>query len=198
MIRHRLVPLFVMLMLMLETLTACSISADKSQDKSRSTRNSTEAVNKDDINAEADESEYLGSSESTPETTGMSEEAEGTLNENQIRIIVGNRSFTVTLENNESTQALRDLLADGDRTISASNYGGFEKVCQLGTTLPSNDKQTKTRAGDVMLYSSNQIVIFYGGNSWTYTRLGKVDDLSTDDLEQILSGSEKEITLSLK
>ena len=121
-----------------------------------------------------------------------------TLEENRIRIIVGDHSFIVRLEDNESAKALRKLLEDGDRTIPASNYGGFEKVCRLGTSLPSNDVQTRTAAGDVMLYSSNQIVIFYDSNSWAYTRLGKVEDLTAKELEEILSGPETEITLSVK
>ena len=124
--------------------------------------------------------------------------ADKTLEENQIRIIVGENSFIVRLEDNESAAALRELLKDGDKTISASNYGGFEKVCRLGATLPSNDVQTRTSAGDVMLYSGNQIVIFYDSNSWAYTRLGKVEDLTAKDLKEILSGQETEITLSLK
>ena len=119
------------------------------------------------------------------------------LNENQIRITVGNKSFTVRLEDNESAAALLAMLVDGDKTIPASNYGGFEKVCRLGENLPSNDVQTRTEAGDVMLYSSNQIVIFYGSNSWSYTGLGKVEDLSAEELTQILSGPENEITMSI-
>ena len=124
--------------------------------------------------------------------------ADKKLEEDQIRIIVGENSFIVRLEDNESAAALRGLLEDADKTIPASNYGGFEKVCQLGTTLPGNDVQTSTSAGDVMLYSSNQIVIFYDSNSWAYTRLGKVEDLTAKELEEILSGPETQITLSLK
>ena len=119
------------------------------------------------------------------------------LSQNEIRVTVGDNSFVIMLEDNESANALRDFLLDGDKTISASNYGGFEKVCQLGTSLPSNDKQTTTEAGDVMLYNGNQIVIFYGSNSWAYTRLGKVEGLSADELDNILSGPETELTLSL-
>ena len=137
-----------------------------------------------------------------PETEQSGEEEENSMKrneakENQIRITVGESSFIVTLEDNESAAALRELLLDGDRTISASNYGGFEKVCQLGTRLPSHDVQTTTQAGDVMLYNSNQIVIFYASNSWAYTRLGRVEGLSAGELEAILSGSESEITLSI-
>ncbi|MBQ6215114.1 MAG: hypothetical protein IJJ67_06825 [Oscillospiraceae bacterium] len=121
-----------------------------------------------------------------------------TLSGNEIRVTVGTGSFIVKLDENRSAAALKELLAEGDITVSASNYGGFEKVCALGTTLPSNDVQTTTSAGDVMLYSGNQIVIFYGANSWAYTRLGRVEGLSAEDLKSILSGPETEITLSMK
>ena len=144
--------------------------------------------------AETGETESVPEEEKTKETDMKTE----ILSENEIRITVGKGSFIVKLDENSSAAALRELLAEGDRTISASNYGGFEKVCALGTTLPSNDVQTTTQAGDVMLYSSNQIVIFYGSNSWAYTRLGRVEGLSAEDLESILSGPETEITLSLK
>ena len=133
--------------------------------------------------------------ETETEETGMKTE---TSSGNEIRVTVGTGSFIVKLDENSSAAALRELLAEGDITISASNYGGFEKVCALGTTLPSNDVQTTTSAGDVMLYSGNQIVIFYGANSWAYTRLGRVEGLSAEDLKSILSGPETEITLSLK
>ena len=144
--------------------------------------------------AETGETEIIPEEEKTKETDMKTE----ILSENEIRITVGTGSFIVKLDENSSAAALRELLAEGDRTISASNYGGFEKVCALGTTLPSNDVQTTTSAGDVMLYSGNQIVIFYGANSWAYTRLGRVEGLSAEDLKSILSGPETEITLGLK
>lgn len=123
---------------------------------------------------------------------------ESTLADNQIRVTVGSSSFIVNLEDNETAKALREMLADEDLTISASNYGGFEKVCQLGKTLPRNDNQITTEAGDVMLYSGNQIVFFYGVNSWSYTKIGKVEASSIEELESVLSGSETEVILSLK
>ena len=132
------------------------------------------------------------------EQTEMKMAYESTLADNQIRVTVGSSSFIVNLEDNETAKALREMLADEDLTISASNYGGFEKVCQLGKTLPRNDKQITTEAGDVMLYSGNQIVFFYGANSWSYTKIGKVESSSIEELESVLSGSETEVTLSLK
>ena len=132
------------------------------------------------------------------EQTEMKNADESTLADNQIRVTVGNSSFIVNLEDNETAKALREMLTDGNLTISASNYGGFEKVCRLGKTLPCNDTQITTEVGDVMLYSGNQIVFFYGANSWTYTKLGKVEEPSLETLEKILSGPETEITLSIR
>lgn len=132
------------------------------------------------------------------EQAKMKKTDESTLADNQIRVTVGSRSFIVNLEDNETAKALRKMLADEDLTISASNYGGFEKVCQLGKTLPRNDKQITTEAGDVMLYSGNQIVFFYGANSWSYTKIGKVEATSIEELESVLSGSETEVILSIK
>ena len=166
-----------------------------------STREQESETTKAEITEGTEWDGRAGSAESA-ETAGSDAQEETmkdkTLEENRIRIIVGDHSFIVRLEDNESAKALRKLLEDGDRTIPASNYGGFEKVCRLGTSLPSNDVQTRTAAGDVMLYSSNQIVIFYDSNSWAYTRLGKVEDLTAKELEEILSGPETEITLSVK
>ena len=105
---------------------------------------------------------------------------------------------TTKFSASESAEALKGLLADGPLTISASNYGGFEKVCSLGTELPRNDSQTTTQAGDICLYNGDQIVIFYGSNSWAYTRLGKISDGDGTELEKVLSGEEREITLSLE
>ena len=132
------------------------------------------------------------------EQVKMKKTDESTLADNKIRVTVGSSSFIVNLEDNETAKALREMITDEDLTISASNYGGFEKVCQLGKTLPRNDKQITTEAGDVMLYSGNQIVFFYGANSWSYTKIGKVEASSIKKLESVLSGSDTEVILSIK
>jgi len=158
--------------------------------------NNTGDFQEDNV-AQAESGVQMNTNESK-EQAEMGKKDETTLTDNQIRIMVGNSSFIVNLEDNETAKALRKMLTDEELTISASNYGGFEKVCQLGKTLPHNDKQITTEAGDVMLYSGNQIVFFYGANSWSYTKLGKVEDLNEEELESILSGSETDITLSIK
>lgn len=149
-------------------------------------------------NAVKTESGVQTDTNESKEQTEMKIADESTLANNQIRVTVGSSSFIVDLEDNETAKALKEMLTDEDLIISASNYGGFEKVCQLGKTLPRNDKQITTEAGDVMLYSGNQIVFFYGANSWSYTRIGKVEVSSIEELESMLSGSETEITLSIE
>ena len=116
--------------------------------------------------------------------------------ENLVRITIGDHALTVRMADNESAAALKALLANGPVTLPASGYGGFEKVCPLGTQLPSQDEYTVAQPGDVMLYAGSSIVIFYGSNSWEYTRLGWVEE--TTNLTGILGGNENEITLSLE
>lgn len=93
-------------------------------------------------------------------------------------VTVGDTTFSATFADNSGAQALRDLLAAGDITIEMSDYAGFEKVGSLGQSLPTSNRQTTTQAGDIVLYQGDQIVIFYGSNSWSYTRLGRIDDLT--------------------
>ena len=93
-------------------------------------------------------------------------------------VSVDGTSFSATFAENTAARALRDLLADGPITLSMSDYGGFEKVGSLGQSLPTSNSQTTTQAGDIVLYQGSQIVIFYGSNSWSYTRLGRINDLA--------------------
>lgn len=113
-----------------------------------------------------------------------------------MRIEIGDHTLTVRLAGNDSAAALTALLANGPVTLPASGYGGFEKVCPLGTPLPSHDESTVTQPGDVMLYAGSNIVFFHGSNSWAYTRLGWIEE--TANLSEILSENENSITLSLE
>ena len=96
----------------------------------------------------------------------------------QMNVTVSNVSFTATLENNQAAQALVDMMRNGPLTLAMQDYAGFEKVGPLGTSLPASDVQTTTQSGDIVLYNRNTIVIFYGSNYWSYTRLGHIDDLT--------------------
>ena len=108
--------------------------------------------------------------------------------EMKMNVQVGDYIFTATLENNEAVKELLDMMKEGPVTIEMDDYSGFEKVGSLGRSLTTSNSQTTTSAGDIVLYNGNNIVMFYGSNSWSYTRIGKIDDLS--DWEKALgSGS---------
>ena len=89
-----------------------------------------------------------------------------------------------------------EMMWENPVSIQMSDYSGFEKVGSLGTSLPVNNSQTTTHAGDIVLYNGNQIVIFYGSNSWSYTRLGHVDDLT--GWEEALGSGDVTVTFSLE
>ena len=108
------------------------------------------------------------------DNTGSEEE----ITEMKMTVQVGESTFTATLEDNAAVDALVAMMEHGPVTIQMSDYAGFEKVGALGASLPTNNSQTTTQVGDIVLYQGNQIVLFYGSNSWSYTRLGKIDDLT--------------------
>ena len=116
-----------------------------------------------------------------------------------IFLTIDNNKISVKLETNSAVAALVDLLKDGDITYTASDYGGFEKVGALGHPLPREDKQLTTESGDVILYMGNQIVLFYGSNSWSYTKLGKMQGFSAEELKEILTKNDPvSVTISLQ
>lgn len=105
--------------------------------------------------------------------------------------------LTVTLENNSSAKSLYDRLSNNDLTIYMEEYGDFEKVGSLGFSLPTNDESIITTSGDIVLYQGNQLTIHYGSNRWSYTRLGKIHNITQEELKEILGNSNVTITLSL-
>ena len=111
--------------------------------------------------------------------------------EDSMRLLIGETEVPVTWEENASVEALKELRPV---TIQMSMYGGFEQVGSIGQSIVRNDRQTKTSYGDIVLYSGDQIVIFYGSNSWSYTRLGHID-LTQQEMQDLLSGGDVSITL---
>ena len=96
----------------------------------------------------------------------------------KMSVTIGDKSFTVTLEDNNATRELVKMMEETPISINMDDYSGFEKVGSLGRSLPTDNRQITTQAGDIVLYSGNQIVMFYGSNSWSYTKIGRIDDLS--------------------
>lgn len=111
---------------------------------------------------------------------------------------IGDNTLEILPADNSSAAALLELLAEKDITVDMQDYGGFEKVGSLGSSLPTNDENITTAAGDVILYQGNQITIYYSKNTWNFTRLGKVQGLSADELKAILGDGDVSVRFSLK
>ena len=114
-----------------------------------------------------------------------------------MKITIGNTVLTATLADNSSVTALKELLSKGPLTIDMSDYGNMEKVGPIGTSLPRNDTQITTGAGDIILYQGNSLVIYYDRNSWNFTRIGKIDGVSQTELKNILGSGNVTVTFSL-
>ncbi len=121
-------------------------------------------------------------------------EGEAAMESDTFYVTVGGETFAATFADNAGAQALSELLAEGPITIQMSDYAGFEKVGALGQSLPTSNRQTTTQAGDIVLYQGNQIVLFYGSNSWSYTPLGRVRDLT--GWEAALGSGDVSVTFS--
>ena len=131
---------------------------------------------------------------------GMAASAENTTvqeGDNDMQMMIGETPVTVAWEDNASVEALKALAAEG-LTIDMSMYGGFEQVGSIGQSLPRDDQQTTTTSGDIVLYSGNQLVVFYGSNSWAYTRLGHITDQTPEQMKALLGSGDVTITLSMK
>ena len=130
----------------------------------------------------------------TEETKTEDEEAA----EMTLKMKIGDTAVQVEWEKNESVEALKNLCVVEPLTIKMSMYGGFEQVGPIGQSLPREDRQTTTQAGDIVLYSGSQIVVFYGSNSWAYTRLGKITDKTASEMKELLGSGDVTLTLSLE
>ena len=124
--------------------------------------------------------------------TGSEQEAEA------MKLWIGETAVAVDWEDNDAVRALRELVAGQPLKIEMSMYGGFEQVGSIGTELPRSDAQTTTRAGDIVLYAGDQMVVFYGSNSWAYTRLGRVTDKTAGEMAELLSNGNVTITVGTR
>lgn len=128
--------------------------------------------------------------------TTTDEDDDNNVNYSKMNIRVNGRTLTATMADNSSARALIDLLKEGDIVIDMSDYGDFEKVGDLGHTLPQNNENINTQAGDLILYQGRNFVIYYGNNSWSLTRLGKIDNISQAELKELLGEGNVTVTLS--
>ena len=129
--------------------------------------------------------------------TAIAEDITTEEGENDMQMMIGETPVTVAWEDNASVEALKTLAMEGI-AIEMSMYGGFEQVGSIGQSLPRDDQQTTTTSGDIVLYSGNQLVVFYGSNSWAYTRLGHITDQTPEQMKALLGSGDVTITLSVK
>ena len=123
--------------------------------------------------------------------------AEEKQKESEIVMTINGTPVTVEWEDNEAVSTLREAVRDNPLTIQMSMYGGFEQVGSLGMNLPRNDTRITPEPGDVILYSGNQLVVFYGSNTWAYTRLGHITDKTQAELRELLSNGNVTIVISM-
>ncbi|MCM1104364.1 MAG: cyclophilin-like fold protein [Clostridium sp.] len=126
------------------------------------------------------------------------DDAEGEEAETKMRLQIGDTTFTATLAENSSVDALKELMADGPLTLHMSDYANMEKGADLGVTLPQNNEQMNTQAGDIILYQGRTFVIYYDTNSWSLTPIGKIDDVDAEALRAALGTGDVTVTLSLE
>lgn len=115
----------------------------------------------------------------------------------KLYIKIDNKILTVALENNSSVNELVEKLKQEDITMEMSDYANFEKVGSIGFSLPRNDKNITTMPGDIILYQGNQITIYYDTNTWNFTKLGKIENITQKELKEILGNGDVTVTFSL-
>jgi len=129
--------------------------------------------------------------------TSEETQAQTTSSDMKINITIEGKTLPVSLVDNEATRTLVAALQKAPITYEADDYGGFEKVGGLGRSLPTSNRQISTEPGDVILYSGNQVVLFYGSNSWSYTRLGRIEYSTIDELKSFLKAGEGRVSVKL-
>ncbi len=129
--------------------------------------------------------------------TNTNQDDKTILETNRMNVQIGDTVLTATLVDNSSVDALKETLSDGPISIDMRDYGSMEKVGSLGFDLPRNDEQITTEAGDIILYQGNAFVIYYAPNSWNFTRLGRIDNVTAEELKEILGDGSVTVTLSL-
>ncbi len=139
-----------------------------------------------------------GCAQSTePTSDAVMEETSDTEQEMKLQIKVNGMVLTATLEDNSSVEALVDLIGGDTLTLEMDDYSGFEKVGDLPESLPENNEELNTDAGDLILYQGKEFVIYYDQNSWSLTKLGHIDNISKEELQELLGDGSVTVELSM-
>ena len=192
--------IFILLVMMAFSLAACGTNTQKN--------NTSENTPSSQTQEEMDTSDFEEASDSKNDTADLSDNEESsdsgndktdsTILTQELTMKINETEVIVSWEDNESVAALNEMCKKSPLTIQMSMYGGFEQVGSIGKSLPRSDKQMTTTAGDIVLYSGSNIVVFYGSNSWSYTKLGRITDKSAAQLREMLSNGNVTITIEAK
>ena len=125
----------------------------------------------------------------------LEEEKEITSEEIEMKLWINDTNIPVTWENNEAVKELKEQSSKETIEVNMSMYGDWEQVGSLQKSYTRNDTQLTANNGDIMLYCGNQIVLFYGQNSWSYTKLGKMN-LSEKEITALLSNGDVKLTIT--
>ena len=170
-----------------------SESTEISKEDEQQIQNEAELPKKEEQESETEEALLSEDKEET--VPGISQSSQTS---DMLKIEIGQETFTATLANNSSVDALKELLKDGPLTLKMSDYAGMEKGADLGVTLPQNNQQMNTTAGDIILYQGRTLVIYYDTNSWSLTPIGKINDLDEALLKETLGSGDVTVTFSLQ
>lgn len=118
--------------------------------------------------------------------------------EYQITVTIGDTEFMATMENNTSSRAFHRMLERGPKTVHMRDYGGMEKVGMLWKGLPANNEQITTQPGDIVLFMGSSIVVYYRPNSWNFTKMGHIENVSQEELSELLGDGNVSITFALE
>ena len=177
--------LILSLSVLIFALGSCADSGQNAESQAAESSEQTE-IQTEDKTSEMNE-------ETAEANTEASQDDEEAIN---MTLKINDEIVQVKWENNESVKALMKMASENPVVVDMSMYGGFEQVGSLGTTLPSNDQSTKTKPGDIVLYTSDSIVVFYGNNSWAYTRLGHIENKSKSELQDMLGRGNVTLTIT--
>ena len=185
-IYHSFSAMFLLLLAFI--LTACSTQNIQETSGSQSTvteqRTENQTSTAQDIESSEPEEDDLENAEET-EVDSM-------------WVTIGSTTFTATLADNSSAQALVELLQNGPLTIDMHDYANMEKVGPIGQSLPENNEQITTEPGDIILYLGDSLVIYYDTNSWNFTRIGKINDVTQEELLEAMGSGDVSVTFELE
>ena len=185
--------------MMLLTLVICLVGCGNAKQESVEEYVQTNTESNLKETADANPEDIVKTDEPTEETseeqTSTNVENSGSEGVTSMKLYINDTEIPVIWEENGSVQEIMEEAAKGDITVAMSMYSDNEQVGALGRSYTSNNKQTTTHNGDIVLYNSSNIVVFYGSNSWSYTRLGKMD-LSESEVTAMLSNGDVQLKIT--